>query len=299
MRYGRFGTIVLLTTVVGCGLDDVDSAEIEPLEGALGADFTTFSLPGDPNVEFQQFAYGPDKNDYACFLGAISGPRNGTFSWGNLIRDPTGTRWYLRSAGENPVSANCVRVSWFQTVGTARLQRTTGEGSLDHTDGSAWAEGSAANIETDEVELWPARAASHVTGVYGYLRNRNSHIRIEKGALGTTPARVKVTSASGYLQAYSGSFFAGTPGTTMRAAYVGPTYGFAHSGGKLWRTEVMARTSEAICFFTQIGGDLTGPTDTMTIRPRVVDGVERWVLEARALGIVVVEASCMARIQPS
>jgi hypothetical protein len=302
MHNKHLGLAALLTFVGACGVSEEELEDLETAQGALGASFTTFTLPAEPDSQFQLFEYGPDKNAYACFITRMSGPHvdNNARSWANLIRDPGGPNWYLRTDGDTSVTATCVQTSWFQATGTARWQRTTGEGNYDESDGLASASGTPSNIGTDQANIWWANAASHVTGLYGYLQHPYDNVAIQEGASGTTPSRVTVMAASNFIEGYSGSVFVGTPGTSLKAAYVGPTYQINHTGSS-WSTTYMAKTSEAVCFFTQIGGRLAGPDDVLKINTKVLNGVERWALEAKAGsgGEIRIKARCMARQQPS
>jgi hypothetical protein len=48
------------------------------------------------------------------------------------------------------------------------------------------------------------------------------------------------------------------------------------------QTAVMARTDRAMCYLTRFSGDFNGSGERVRIFPQLVNGVERWHLQATA-----------------
>jgi hypothetical protein len=65
-------------------------------------------------------------------------------------------------------------------------------------------------------------------------------------------------------------------------------------------TMQLAPTSEAVCYFVKLGGEFVGNQEWVRIEPRVMDGREWWVLDARAIdGHVYGQARCLQYNQRS
>ena len=285
-----FGLGALLVFAGACGEVPQDLDQTETTQGALSSSFSAFTL--EPSVE-HHFAYGPQDTGVACYMTRLEGPTSGTDTWAALERETAGF-WYL--IGTSGATVTCVKLSWFQAPGSARMMMSPVGGNW----GTVRVTGSSSNIVTGQKDLWWGDAVSYVAGLDGGLRHAYSNVSVHQGLTGSTPGRVSVAAASGTLIGTAASLFVGTPGAGIKAAFVGSPVSFIHTAST-WKTVLMAKTSEAICFFTSIGGNLKGPNDVLKINTKMSGGNEVWALEAKAGsgGEIRVEARCMARNQPS
>jgi hypothetical protein len=132
------------------------------------------------------------------------------------------------------------------------------------------------------VRTWNGDAATFLAGVNGHLRGGGEHARIVQSFDGSKPSDLRVGSAAGYLKAWAYSFFAGTPGSPAKFFQEGKEFSLDHVGSLFSPTLWMAKTEEAMCYFTKLQGQFDGGGDWARIVPALDSNlVERWRLEAR------------------
>ena len=88
---------------------------------------------------------------------------------------------------------------------------------------------------------------------------------------------------------FAESFFVGVPQSGFNPAFFGPgggptnaneagVYSASTSAGNPPAMTVMAPTSDAFCFFTQIFGAFHGRGESVSIQTAIICGVEHWTL---------------------
>jgi hypothetical protein len=153
-------------------------------------------------------------------------------------------------------------------------------------------------------EMWGGFAATYLSSFRGGFFN--SHSRISIGAHTDDiekPVLLHVendTCGVWGFDATAYSFMAGVlnPARYLKRWVIGPNWDMyrkqvvAESHQHVIQT--LAPTDQAICYLTDLGGEFDGNGESAMLRPAFSNGVESWVLDAKAGGgQVIAEAECM------
>jgi len=287
-----FAAILLLSSV---------SAEAQFFEGPF-----TWS-------QGEQIKFLKSGNDFVCVLTRVTGHFQGGGEQVLLSLEQSGvanaageaSTWILGGSSlQKGVSAAayCFRKDKFLSSGTARW----------NSERFATNAKSGASCVTSSTEAWWGDAATYLSGMTGNFAGGGESIRIDQSSAGFTPSLLVAKSCQPFLGGYAQAFFSGTPHTGTVAQFWGPSgKGAASVAGEYTVSATslnpskvssirMAPVSEAMCYFTRIGGKFRGGGEYVEIVPETNrQGLTVWVLRAQSLQSdgVSAGARCYRRIQ--
>jgi hypothetical protein len=221
---------------------------------------------------------------HVCVLTRISGKFQGGGESAGIFVAPDGV-WYLKVENQSDqkvfASAHCFRKDGFLANGPLRRRSPQFEARGHHA-----------------VSAWNGHAATFIAGVNGHLRGGGEHARIDQSLDVSTPSKLRVGSAAGYLRSWAYSFFAGTLGAPAKF-HQGKEFTLDHVNIVSPRSVDMAPVEKAMCYFTRLQGKFDGGGEWAEIVPAFVHHVWRWRLRAQARGEseVFAAARCYLRDQ--
>jgi hypothetical protein len=138
---------------------------------------------------------------------------------------------------------------------------------------------------------WWGDSATFLTGMSGKFKGTGEFALVEQSGTGFAPSRITGNSCqAGPRTVRAHSFFAGAPHSGQPALFIGPNDNtgpfakqhrfYARMTLKGISEQIMAPTDTAMCYLAGVEGKFRGAGEFVDIIPRVVDGVERWILRA-------------------
>jgi hypothetical protein len=199
----------------------------------------------------------------------------------------SGDNWALRrNAHTRNVGAICYRhsnffnappgsfIMWADDPGSAFV--STGWPSCTHST---------------SIASWHGDAITFINTVLGEYEGSGERVTITQKAsfqAGQSTANVRTGQCFGNVATRFGTYFVGSPGVSV-PVYIGAGDArvWANAAGSEFavgsnQTAVMARTDRAMCYLTRFSGDFNGSGERVRIFPQIVNGVERWHLQATA-----------------
>jgi hypothetical protein len=233
-------------------------------------------------------------NDSFCYLTRITGRFYGDGERVQVFADDTQT-WYVGGQSQQidvGASANCLRYATFIPE----------PGGVNNWTGSFWANTGQVGGPTctiicipplpgfAQINAWQGDAALMISGITGGWDGAGEVVEAEQAGNGW--AYNTLTAWAGSYNGVGGfaqSLFVGVPQSGFNPAFFGPgggptnaneagVYSASTSAGNPPAMTVMAPTSDAFCFFTQISGAFHGRGESVSIQTAIIWGVEYWTL---------------------
>lgn len=252
-----------------------------------------------------------------CVLTRVSGNFRGGGEGVHL--DTSGAYWRLWGTSDQQgvgAGATCYRRDAFTTPsGMARW--------VSPQTAVAWTH--SGNCDNDHhADSWWGDAATFLTGMQGSFAGGGEGGYIDQSVNGFAPSVLHGHACQeGNTYSFEArAFFAGAPNTGRPARFVYPlngaadrttTYNAGDNAGVMGlddfapQSAVLARTDDAMCYLTAVGGNFRGGGEYVDLSPQIISGVQRWVLSAHSgqtagfLGLipagVMGQAACYARHQ--
>jgi hypothetical protein len=300
-----------LRIVVGMSLATLGSSTTAAAMPPYISNSTTWTQPAFPT------SLG-DASSHFCYLSGLTGRFAGGGEWvrvwegdqssGNVngIGIGPATTWWVGGASQQQgvtASANCLPYSTFKAE--------PGSGSVDNWTGWMFqtTPPNGANPTCDpffgcttigsdlSFNAWQGDSVLTVSGIIGEFNGGGEFVQENQAA---TPAafntfRVDAESYNG-VGGWTQALFVGIPQSGFNPSFFGPSAGpataaaagiFSASAGagnfqQPSTTTIMAPTSRAVCFLTEVGGALGGGGESIQIGTQMVESTEFWTLTVKS-----------------
>jgi hypothetical protein len=241
------------------------------------ADIFRSSESPDRLVVAREFLTSVDT--HVCFLSAVGGDLyRGAEVNLRHVSDGAGNLFWLLDArigisGANSIMAETVCVPWDSFI-------TEGNDFVWYSDPVEANAGSGCLGRSKQVTVAPDDfGVGFLTKLYGQFEGGDEYARLAHSTTDPHPLTLRVhTKQCGPMGAAAREFIAASePQRTRR------TSEFSVSSSGITRTTLYP-TRDSVCFLTRVSGNMDGEPEQIRISPQFVNGIEMWVLEARAGG---------------
>jgi hypothetical protein len=140
------------------------------------------------------------------------------------------------------------------------------------------------------INAWQGDAALMISGITGQFNGGGEYVETDQaGSAWDFNQLIVAAQSPNGVGGWAQTLFVGIPQSGFNPTFFGPNagpaisneagvYSASTSAGHAPAMTVMAKTSDAFCFFTRISGAFAGGGESVAIQTAIFEGVEHWTL---------------------